>query len=154
MHTNSKGHKYLISRSNKEISSLLKSKILYAVLSFYFTFLSQFIYLVLDIQQAPSLICRYGKVQLSKIQLLPAKRMNSKIPKPQNPSQPRWHLWKNYKNFTRLYSTKEPFQSVAKNQCRLLLQVNTVQIILSIAVATVKLNSCFFRGYNTSCASD
>lgn len=108
-------------------------------------------------RQAPSLICRYGKVQLSKIQSLPAKRMNSKIPKPQNPSHPRWHLWKNCKNFTRLYSTKEPFQSVAKNQCRLLLQVMqviTVQIILSIAVATVKLNSCFFRGYNTSCASD
>ena len=64
--------------------------ILYAVLSFYFTFLSQFIYLVLDIQASGEfIICRYGKVQLSKIQLLPAKRMNSKIPKPQNPSQPR-----------------------------------------------------------------
>lgn len=43
-------NKYLISRSNKEISPLLKSMILYAILSFYFTFLSQFIHLVLDIQ--------------------------------------------------------------------------------------------------------
>ena len=43
-------NKYLISRSNTEISPLLKSMILYAILSFYFTFLSQFIHLVLDIQ--------------------------------------------------------------------------------------------------------